>query len=65
VELAYVDHGHTGEAAKQAGASYGVEQAVVKHARAKRGFVLLLRRWVIERSFAWLEPTSKTPERSG
>ena len=26
---------------------------VVKHLRAKKGFVLLPRRWVVERSFAW------------
>ena len=26
---------------------------VVKHHEAKRGFVLLPRRWVVERSFAW------------
>ena len=27
---------------------------VVKHTEAKKGFVLLPRRWVVERSFAWL-----------
>jgi len=27
---------------------------VVKPAEAKRGFVLLPRRWVVERSFGWL-----------
>jgi transposase len=27
---------------------------VVKHTEAKRGFVLLPRRWVVERSFGWL-----------
>jgi transposase len=26
---------------------------VVKHEEAKRGFVLLARRWVVERDFAW------------
>jgi transposase len=26
---------------------------VVKHSEAKRGFVLLPRRWVVERDFAW------------
>jgi len=26
---------------------------VIKHTEAKRGFVLLPRRWVVERSFAW------------
>lgn len=53
VELAYVDQGYTGEAAQQAAASHDIQLAVVKHTQAKRGFVLLPRRWVIERSFAW------------
>jgi transposase len=26
---------------------------VIKHHEAKRGFVLLPKRWVVERSFAW------------
>src|SRR5665213_2152230 len=32
---------------------HGVRLEVVKHTEAKRGFVLLPRRWVVERSFAW------------
>jgi len=53
VELAYVDQGYTGEdAAHQAGA-HGIRLEVVKLPEAKRGFVLLPRRWVVERSFAW------------
>ena len=53
VELAYVDQGYTGEAAAQAAAKHGIQLEVVKHTQAKRGFVLLPRRWVVERSFAW------------
>jgi transposase len=53
VELAYVDQGYTGEEPKQAAKAHGIELAVVKHTEAKRGFVLLPRRWVVERSFAW------------
>jgi transposase len=53
VELAYVDQGYTGQAAEEAAASHGIRLEVVKHTEAKRGFVLLPRRWVIERSFAW------------
>ena len=53
VELAYVDQGYTGEAAEQAAASHGIRLEVIKHTEAKRGFVLLPRRWVVERSFAW------------
>jgi len=53
VELAFVDQGYTGERAEQAAAEHGIRLAVVKLPEAKKGFVLLPRRWVIERSFAW------------
>jgi len=53
VELAYVDQGYTGENAKQAASAHGIQLEVVKHTEAKRGFILLPRRWVVERSFAW------------
>jgi transposase len=53
VELAYVDQGYTGEIAAQAAAQHGIQLEVIKHTEAKRGFVLLPRRWVVERSFAW------------
>ena len=42
-----------GEAAQNAAAAHGIQLEVVKHTEAKRGFVLLPRRWVVERSFAW------------
>lgn len=54
VELAYVDQGYTGETAALAAAEHGIALEVVKLSQAKRGFVLLPRRWVVERSFAWL-----------
>jgi transposase len=53
VEVAYVDQGYTGQAPKEQAARQGVDLIVVKLAEAKRGFVLLPRRWVVERSFAW------------
>jgi transposase len=53
VELAYVDQGYTGDAAAEAAETHGIRLEVVKHSEAKRGFVLLPRRWVVERSFAW------------
>jgi transposase len=54
VELAFVDQGYTGDAAAQAAASQGIQLEVVKLPQARRGFVLLPRRWVVERSFAWV-----------
>src|SRR6478735_9327006 len=53
VTLAYVDQGYTGERAEQSAGQQGIALHVVKLPEAKRGFVLLPRRWVVERSFAW------------
>lgn len=53
VELAWVDQGYTGEAPEAAAKAEGIELVVVKLPGLKKGFVLLPRRWVIERSFAW------------
>jgi len=54
VEIAYVDQGYTGESATDAAEEHGIRLEVVKLPTAKRGFVLLPRRWVIERSFGWV-----------
>jgi transposase len=53
VEVAFVDPGYTGEEAAKQAARHGIDLLVVKHIEAKRGFVLLPRRWVVERSFGW------------
>jgi transposase len=51
VELAYVDQGYTGDVPKQAAADQGIRLEVVRLPGTKRGFVLLPRRWVVERDF--------------
>lgn len=53
VTLAYVDQGYTGDRPAADAGAHGIALEVVKHAEAKKGFVLLPRRWVVERSFAW------------
>jgi transposase len=53
VELAWVDQGYTGPQPEEAAAARGIRLEVVKTPEAKRGFVLLPRRWVVERAFAW------------
>ena len=53
VEVVFVDQGYTGMQAEQAAAHEGIRLEVVKLAAAKRGFVLLPRRWVVERAFGW------------
>lgn len=54
VQLAWVDQGYTGAEATQAAAEHGIQLEVVKLAEAKKGFVLLPRRWVVERTFGWI-----------
>ena len=53
VQVVWADAGYTGESAREQAQEQGVELHVVKLEEAKRGFVLVPRRWVVERSFAW------------
>jgi transposase len=53
VEKAYVDQAYTGEAPAEAAQKHGIELEVVKVDGVKGGFVLLPRRWVVERTNAW------------
>jgi transposase len=53
VEVAFVDQGYTGAAAAKAASRHGIQLEVVKLSEAKKGFVLLPRRWVVERRFGW------------
>ena len=54
IEIAFVDQGYTGEEPAQAAQKQGITLQVVKLPEAKHGFVLLPRRWVVERSFGWM-----------
>jgi transposase len=54
VEVAFVDQGYTGEDAANQASDQGIRLEVVEHTEAKKGFVLLPRRWVVERTFGWL-----------
>ena len=53
VEKAYVDQGYTGERPAAAAQRHGIELEVVRLEGVKGGFVLLPKRWVIERTYAW------------
>ena len=53
IEIAFVDMGYTGENAARAAKECGIRLEVVKTAEVRKGFVLLPRRWVVERSFGW------------
>jgi transposase len=54
VVVGFVDQGYTGERPAADAAARGIRLEVVKLPEAKRGFVLLPRRWVVERSNAWM-----------
>jgi transposase len=54
VKLAFADQGYTGDTAAQAAREEGIELQVIKLPKAKKGFVLLPRRWVTECSLGWL-----------
>jgi transposase len=57
VELAYVDQGYTGTEPAEAAAAHGIQLEVIRLPEAqgpRPAFVLLPKRWVVERSFAWL-----------
>ena len=54
VEVAYVDSGYNGEVVAAVAAEQGVRLEVVSLPEARKGFVLLPRRRVVERSFAWM-----------
>ena len=53
VELAFVDQGYTGTQAAEDAQAHHMQLEVVKLPEAKKGFVLLPKRWVVERSNAW------------
>ena len=53
VEVAFADQGYTGDDPAAAAEGHGIRLEVVKLPEAKKGFVLLPKRWVVERSFAW------------
>jgi len=53
VSLAYVDQGYTGQEPTRVAEGHGIRLEVVKLSEARHGFVLLPRRWVVERAFAF------------
>ena len=54
VEVAFADQGYTGRETAEQAQAHGINLVVVQLQEAKKGFVLLPRRWVVERTFAWL-----------
>ncbi len=51
--MAFGDQGYAGTQPARDAAQAGITLEVVKLPAAKKGFVLLPRHWVVERSFGW------------
>ena len=61
VTLALVDQGYTSQEPAQAAAQEGMQLHGITRKDAKKGFVLFLRRWGIERSFGWVKRFRRLP----
>lgn len=53
VTVAFADGSYIGPETAKVASEHGVELQIVKMPDAVKGFVLLPKRWIIERSFAW------------
>ena len=53
IEVAFADQRYTGEEASTQASEANVSLIVVKRPEATKGFILLPKRWIVERSFAW------------
>lgn len=53
VQAAFVDGGYAGAKATHAAKEQGIDLQVVKLPDAVKGFVILPKRWIVERDFAW------------
>ena len=54
VEVLYADAAYTGAEPAGAAQAHGIRLVVVQRPEGSHGFVLLPKRWVVERSFAWV-----------
>ncbi|QFQ99915.1 IS5 family transposase [Streptomyces phaeolivaceus] len=54
LQLVWVDSAYQGPALAKAFARHGVRTEVVRRSDGQRGFVVLARRWVVERTLSWL-----------
>ncbi len=66
MEVAFVDQAYTGEQPTQDAQEQGMRLAGVKRPDGNKGFLLLPRRWVVERSQAWagrFRPLARADER--
>ena len=63
LQLVWADGRYQGPLVAQAAAVVGLRVEVVSKPPGQKGFVLLPRRWVVERTFAWLGKYRRTAGR--
>lgn len=54
LQLIWADQGYAGEFVEWAEGEFNVEVAIVSKKQGQQGFEVLPRRWVVERTLAWL-----------
>ncbi len=54
LRLIWADGGYAGQLIDRVRAQWGWTVAIVKRAAGEKGFAVLPRRWVVERTFGWL-----------
>jgi len=54
LKLVWADSAYQGPALAQAFARHGVKVEVVRRSDGQTGFVVLARRWIVERTLGWL-----------
>ena len=57
--MTFMDQRYAGEVASEAIRSGGLALHVITRKEAKRGYVLLPRRWIVGRSLGWAENCSR------
>jgi putative transposase len=53
LQLVWADQHYTGDLEEEVQDLYGIHLEIVRRAADQRGFVVLPRRWVVERTIAW------------
>jgi transposase len=54
LEIIWADGSYAGELATDLQAWYGITLVIVSQLAEQKGFAVLPRRWIVERTFAWL-----------
>lgn len=54
LELVWADGGYRGKLIEKTKKKFDIKLEIVKRDEKQKGFVLLAKRWIVERTFAWI-----------